>query len=177
MTKRLSDVDSSTPPPKKQLSLSDMNERIPWIDKLISNEERHEADVEGTRKLDQAAKSAERKAALALAKKKKKESSQAPSRTRSSQATPNPRKRKKADSESKDDQEEGLQVEGPEKKRSRTNSKTQGPPPKSTHPNRTSQFIDFHGTQMSGMTFMMTPDLAKSGATLTLTLSYPSNPQ
>jgi hypothetical protein len=179
MTKRLTEVASSSPPPKKQLSLSDMKERITWIDKLISNEERRVAEVESDRKLDQAAKSAERKSALAK-KKVKNEAAQELRRNSSGKTPPKSLKRKKIDSDSNEVQDDGLSDGSHDNKRRRTRKTAKTPKglyssPKSNQSNNSSQFIDFHGTQMSGMTFMLTPDLAKSGATLTLTLSNPSN--
>ncbi len=179
--KRLTDIEEAVAPQKKELIGSDIEERNVWIQKLVSKSEEAAAEV-STANEGQAAKTRERQ--QALASKKAMVAARGKPSDPKPKANPNGnagKKRKRA--EEKDpavpSPEDSGEETGPPSKRSksdtdafhsaRTSSNKKRDPVSKKNPSM-NQFLDFHGTKMSGVTFMLTPDLAKSGATVTFTL-------
>jgi hypothetical protein len=81
----------------------------------------------------------------------------------------NPKKRKKEDSDGDSSEEDDGEGSKPKPKKSRRNSGRgtgrHGSPPKVV---KSKDKIDFHGTEMSGIVFLTTPDFAAKGYTVTI---------
>lgn len=187
--KRLTELAKSDPPHDKERIGLDIDDRNVWIQKMVSKSEESLATVEAESGKDRAAKTRERQETLSRIAKKKAEMPSTPVNSPlngGARAKPSSNKRKREISFSEDSDNEGEPLESPPKKHKpgtvlhrkrshRTPSKKNKVSiAKNTVPS--DQYLDFHGTKMSGVTFMLTPDLAKSGATVTFSLTKPSGP-
>lgn len=183
--KRLTDIEKSDPPQQMEYLATDIEKRNVWIQNLVSKLEESLAEVEANSGKDRAAKTRERQETLRVAKEKAAAENPPSVATLSKNTRLVKSNSKKKRSREISSNEEDVDGDEPAPKKHKSDAPTpthlhrhrssrgasgQKKNNNSKEPSRLENYINFNGTKMSGVTFMLTPDLANSGATVTFTL-------